>query len=44
MIQEAHEPHCSPEKQFQSINTFAQNYDYIMMLFKEKKMSLSPFL
>ena len=25
--QEAHGPHCSPEKQFQSINTFAQIYD-----------------
>ena len=26
--QEAHGPHHSPEKQFQSINTFMQSYDY----------------
>ena len=31
--QEAHGPHCSPEKQFKSINT----YDYIITLIKRRK-------
>ena len=30
MKEDAHGPYCSPEKQFQSINTFVQNYDYII--------------
>ena len=30
--QEAHSPHHSPEKHFQSINTFVQIYDYTMIL------------
>ena len=30
--QEAHGPHRSPEKQFQSINTFAQSIDYAITL------------
>ena len=28
----AHGPHCSPEKQFQSISTFAQRHDYTITL------------
>ena len=37
--EEAHVPHCSPvtEKQFQSINTFVQSYDYTKTLIKKKK-------
>ena len=42
--QEAHGPHGSPEKQFQSINTFLQSYDYTITLIKrERKKALSPF-
>ena len=38
-MQEAHGPHLSPEKQFQSI-TLAQRYDYTITLIKRKKKSL----
>ena len=41
--QEAHGPHHSPEKQFQSINTFMQSYDYTITLIKREKKSHSPF-
>lgn len=33
--QEAHGPHCLPEKQFQAVNTFAQSY----VLIKRKNKS-----
>ena len=35
--QEAHRSHRSPEKQFQSINTNVQSYDYTKMLIKKVK-------
>ena len=34
--QEAHGPYPSPEKRFQSINTFAQSFDYAITLTKKK--------
>ena len=34
--QEVHGPHCSPEKQFKSINT----YDYVITLIKRRKKPL----
>ena len=40
--QEAHGPHRSPEKQFQSINTFAQSYYYTIKLIN-RKQSLTLF-
>ena len=36
-------PHCSPEKQFQSINTFAQSYDYTITLNKREKKDIISF-
>ena len=36
---EAHGSHSSPEKQIQSINTSAQNYDYILTLIERKKIT-----
>ena len=39
-IQDAHGPHHSPEKQFQSINTFAQSNDYVIILREKKSLSL----
>ena len=39
--QEDHGPHCSPEKQFQSLYTLAQSYYYTIRLIKRGK-SLSP--
>ena len=38
---EAHGSHCSSEKQFQSINTFAQRYDYTITLIKRTKNIVS---
>ena len=35
-IQEAHGPHRSLEKQFQSINTFAKSFGYTKTLIKKK--------
>ena len=32
LLQEAHGQHHLPEKQFQLINTFAQNYEYTVTL------------
>ena len=40
---EAHRPHCSLGKQFQSINTFVQSYDYTIKLNQVGEKSLSPF-
>ena len=40
--QEAHEPHRSPEKPAQTINTFVQSYDYtISLIWKGEKTILS---
>ena len=33
--------HCSPEKQFQSLNKFVQSYEYTIMLIKRKKTLLT---
>ena len=38
--QKAHGPYRSPEKQFQSINTFAQSYDTITLIKREKNHCL----
>ena len=38
--QEAHGPHRSPEKQFQSINIFVQSNDYAIAL-REKKIIIT---
>ena len=40
--QKVHGPHCSPEKQFQSISTFVQSYVYIVTL-KKRQQIISPF-
>ena len=44
--QEAHWPHCSPRKQFESINTFVQSYDYTIKLnhVGEKTISLENYM
>ena len=39
--QEAHGPHCPHAKQFQSVNPFAQNLDYVTTFIKRKKVN--PF-
>ena len=38
--QEAHGPHCSPEKQFKSINTYAHNFDYSITIFDYEKQKM----
>ena len=43
ILQEVHEPHCSPKKQLQSISTFAQSYDY-SITWRELKVSLFSLL
>ena len=40
--QEAHGPYRSPRKQFQSMDTYAQSYDYTITLIKREQKSLSP--
>ena len=40
--QEVHGPHRSPEKQFKSINTFAQSFNDAITLIKREK-ALYPF-
>ena len=42
--QEAHGPYSSTDKQFQSINTFAQSYDYTIRLIKKKKLIITSYL
>ena len=38
--QEAHGPHRSSERQFESINISVQSYDYTITLIKRKKPNL----
>ena len=42
--QEAHGPYCSHEKQFRSINIFAQSYDYTIKLIQRENITIKQYL